>query len=90
MFGFGDDRNPSNDTVNVMEEILVEYIADVVSVFSASVVSFQNDQYPVSNCPRTNEEVPPLNRGFPQGVITTGRREEACTDGGVVVHARGY
>ena len=30
MFGFGDDRNPSNDTVNVMEEILVEYIADVV------------------------------------------------------------
>jgi len=29
MFGFGDDRNPSNDTVNVMEEILVEYIADV-------------------------------------------------------------
>jgi Transcription initiation factor IID, 18kD subunit len=33
MFGFGDDRNPSNDTVNVMEEILVEYIADVVGVF---------------------------------------------------------
>ncbi|KAI0273755.1 transcription initiation factor IID, 18kD subunit-domain-containing protein [Gloeopeniophorella convolvens] len=29
MFGFGDDRNPSNDTVNVMEEILVEYIADI-------------------------------------------------------------
>ncbi|THH16355.1 hypothetical protein EW146_g4273 [Bondarzewia mesenterica] len=29
MFGFGDDRNPANDTVNVMEEILVEYIADV-------------------------------------------------------------
>ena len=33
MFGFGDDRNPSNDTVSVMEEILVEYIADVVGVF---------------------------------------------------------
>ena len=33
MFGFGDDRNPSNDTVNVMEEILVEYIADVVGIF---------------------------------------------------------
>ncbi|KAL4253128.1 hypothetical protein ABKN59_004109 [Abortiporus biennis] len=29
MYGFGDDRNPSNDTVNVMEEILVEYIVDV-------------------------------------------------------------
>jgi transcription initiation factor TFIID subunit 13 len=31
MYGFGDDRNPSNDTVAVMEEILIEYIADVVS-----------------------------------------------------------
>lgn len=30
MYGFGDDRNPTNDTVNVMEEILIEYIADVV------------------------------------------------------------
>lgn len=30
MYGFGDDRNPSNDTVAVLEEILIEYIADVV------------------------------------------------------------
>lgn len=30
MYGFGDDRNPSSDTVNVMEEILIEYIIDVV------------------------------------------------------------
>ena len=30
MYGFGDDRNPANDTVNVMEEILVEYITDIV------------------------------------------------------------
>ena len=30
MYGFGDDRNPANDTVNVMEEILIEYIIDVV------------------------------------------------------------
>ncbi|EEB87690.1 hypothetical protein MPER_14880, partial [Moniliophthora perniciosa FA553] len=29
MYGFGDDRNPANDTVNVMEEILIEYIMDV-------------------------------------------------------------
>ncbi|CCM02374.1 uncharacterized protein FIBRA_04469 [Fibroporia radiculosa] len=29
MYGFGDDRNPAHDTVNVMEEILVEYIVDV-------------------------------------------------------------
>ena len=30
MYGFGDDRNPATDTVNVMEEILIEYITDVV------------------------------------------------------------
>lgn len=30
MYGFGDDRNPSHDSVNVLEEILVEYIVDVV------------------------------------------------------------
>ena len=32
MYGFGDDRNPANDTVNVMEEILIEYIVDVVGL----------------------------------------------------------
>ena len=32
MYGFGDDRNPANDTVNVMEEILIEYITDVVRI----------------------------------------------------------
>ncbi|TFK29963.1 TFIID-18kDa-domain-containing protein [Coprinopsis marcescibilis] len=36
MYGFGDDRNPSNDTVNVMEEILIEYIADVCQVAGAN------------------------------------------------------
>ncbi|KZT09440.1 TFIID-18kDa-domain-containing protein [Laetiporus sulphureus 93-53] len=36
MYGFGDDRNPANDTVNVMEEILVEYIVDVCQTASAS------------------------------------------------------
>jgi len=36
MYGFGDDRNPANDTVNVMEEILVEYITDVVRFFRFS------------------------------------------------------
>ena len=30
MYGFGDDRNPANDTVEVMEEILIEFIMDVV------------------------------------------------------------
>ncbi|EJF65944.1 transcription initiation factor IID 18 kDa subunit [Dichomitus squalens] len=34
MYGFGDDRNPASDTVNVMEEILIEYIVDVVQTAS--------------------------------------------------------
>lgn len=34
MYGFGDDRNPANDTVNVMEEILIEYITDVVCFYA--------------------------------------------------------
>lgn len=34
MYSFGDDRNPANDTVNVMEEILVEYIVDVVRLLA--------------------------------------------------------
>ena len=31
MYGFGDDKHVSNDTVAVMEEMLIEYIVDVVS-----------------------------------------------------------
>lgn len=30
MYGFGDD-NPAPDTINVMEELLVEHIIDIVS-----------------------------------------------------------
>jgi len=40
MYGFGDDRNPASDTVNVMEEILIEYITDVVRLLS---FSYPND-----------------------------------------------
>ncbi|KAJ7285804.1 transcription initiation factor IID, 18kD subunit-domain-containing protein [Mycena rebaudengoi] len=36
MYGFGDDRNPATDTVNVMEEILIEYITDVCQTAGAS------------------------------------------------------
>ncbi|KAF8654165.1 hypothetical protein AX16_003694 [Volvariella volvacea WC 439] len=36
MYGFGDDRNPANDTVNVMEEILIEFIVDVCQTAGAS------------------------------------------------------
>ncbi|KAJ7172432.1 transcription initiation factor IID, 18kD subunit-domain-containing protein [Mycena filopes] len=35
MYGFGDDRNPATDTVNVMEEILIEYITDVCQTAGA-------------------------------------------------------
>lgn len=30
MYATGDDPNPAPDTVNVMEEILLEYITDLV------------------------------------------------------------
>ncbi len=40
MYGFGDDRNPANDTVNVMEEILIEYIVDVVCPFCSGSPTF--------------------------------------------------
>lgn len=36
MYGFGDDRNPATDSVNVMEEILVEYITDVCQTAGSS------------------------------------------------------
>jgi hypothetical protein len=31
MFAFGDERTPANDSVNVLEEILIEFMTDVVS-----------------------------------------------------------
>lgn len=45
MYGFGDDRNPSNDTVNVMEEILIEYITDVVCTLLFHVYASQLTSY---------------------------------------------
>lgn len=66
MFGFGDDRNPSNDTVNVMEEILVEYIADVVGAFSAFIPFLAMTLFcSVPNCSCAYKEVPSINRGLP-------------------------
>ena len=32
MYGFGDDKQVANDTVAVMEEILIEYIVDIVRI----------------------------------------------------------
>lgn len=42
MYGFGDDRNPASDSVNVMEEILIEYITDVVCTFFFWVFRFDD------------------------------------------------
>jgi hypothetical protein len=42
MYGFGDDRNPANDAVNVMEEILIEYITDVVRFERLSMYLYMN------------------------------------------------
>ena len=47
MYGFGDDRNPANDSVNVMEEILIEYIVDVVSILSPFSHYTKSDQSPL-------------------------------------------
>ena len=50
MYGFGDDRNPASDTVSVMEEILIEYIIDVVCLFPSPPfvnVVLQSSQYEV-------------------------------------------
>lgn len=34
MYGFGDSARPANDTINMMEELLIEHITDVVRPFS--------------------------------------------------------
>lgn len=38
MYGFG-DQDPAQDTVNVMEELLIEHITEVVESFSHSLLS---------------------------------------------------
>ena len=59
MYGFGDDRNPANDTVNVMEEILIEYIVDVVRfVMSLCYSSTHTSRSAVSDSVRRRQEVP--------------------------------
>lgn len=73
MYGFGDDRNPSNDTVNVMEEILIEYIIDVVRIHrvllsSLSLISPWHSVI-VSSCACTREEISIVNRGPQEGII---------------------
>lgn len=102
MFGFGDDRNPANDTVNVMEEILVEYIVDVVS--SSLLISIRLNhvcrlnafERPslcpllVSNRPRSHTQDALIHRGPSESVVPTCRRKEVSSHGGTAVHAGGY
>uniref|UniRef100_A0A6N2M9U8 Transcription initiation factor TFIID subunit 13 n=1 Tax=Salix viminalis TaxID=40686 RepID=A0A6N2M9U8_SALVM len=33
MYGFGDDANPLPETVALVEDIVVEYVTDLVSIF---------------------------------------------------------
>ncbi|KAG2588528.1 hypothetical protein PVAP13_5NG341500 [Panicum virgatum] len=37
MYGFGDDPNPLPETVALVEDIVVEYVTDLVSLFCISV-----------------------------------------------------
>ncbi len=40
MYGFGDDKQVANDSVAVMEEILIEYIVDIVRMTRIFVSSY--------------------------------------------------
>ncbi len=78
MYGFGDDRNPANDTVNVMEEILVEYIVDVVrSIFlyrhlmPSLIRSLPFPCLPVSDCACAGKEVTAVYRRSTQSTLKT-------------------
>lgn len=48
MYGFGDDKHVAHDSVAVMEEILIEYIVDVVSLICVSVIPFSH--FPSFQC----------------------------------------
>lgn len=43
MYGFGDD-NPAPDTINVMEELLVEHIIDIVSPRKPTINAFHTSR----------------------------------------------
>ena len=40
MFGFGDDKNPYTESVDLLEDMVVEYISEMVSM--VDVPKFQN------------------------------------------------
>lgn len=61
MYGFGDDKNPANDTVNVMEEILLEYITDVVRLH---IISLRIARSVISNYSASQPVAHPRSQGF--------------------------
>ena len=72
MYGFGDDKQVANDTVNVMEEILIEYIVDVVSViFCATPLKFGSINLVVSNGDYSNPQSQTSNRGFAASTVAS-------------------
>lgn len=89
MYGFGDDRNPASDTVNVMEEILIEYITDVVRYLSFCSFSYSND-ISVSDRYRSLQKDATIDRRPASRSVATSRRQEARKNGRTFVHAGGY
>lgn len=90
MYGFGDDRNPATDTVNVMEEILVEFIVDVVRSSRQMITQFMTPREIVPNGRRTTAKDPAVHRRPAAGFIKAGRCKKACSNGRTIIHARGY
>lgn len=91
MYGFGDDINPAPDTVNVMEEILMEYIADVVKSLLPGLrftASHERVSVAVPDSVKEHSKIHdqarrPQTRPFPAS-----RRKEARAYGRTAVHAR--
>lgn len=47
MYGFGDDRNPYTESVDILEDLVIEYITEMVIIFQTlnillNPVSFPN------------------------------------------------
>lgn len=90
MYGFGDDKHVAHDSVAVMEEILTEYIVDVVSPHVAGLSHITLIKFTVPNSSGNNEKEPATDRRSQAGVVQTGRRKEAGAYGRAAIHAGGY
>lgn len=42
MYGFGDDQNPYTESVDFLEDLVIEFITDMV-IYDISCVFIQND-----------------------------------------------